>query len=70
MGRLREDFPVCEGDIVAAEHWAQSGFAGTDLDQLLRQHGADHVIVLGMMANTCAESTARYAMNWATTSRW
>jgi nicotinamidase-related amidase len=61
-GSFHEDFPVCEGDIVAAEHWAQSGFSGTDLDQQLRQHGTDHVIVIGMMANTCVQSTARYAM--------
>ncbi len=50
------------GDIVAQEHWAQSGFANTDLDQQLRQRGISHVIVIGLLANTCIESTARYAM--------
>ena len=58
-GSFREDFPVCAGDVVVVEHWAQSGFAGTDLDQQLKQDGADHVILIGMMASTRAESTAR-----------
>ncbi|NYT41443.1 cysteine hydrolase [Sphingomonas sp. R-74633] len=50
------------GDVVAAEHWAQSGFANTDLDQQLRQRGITHVILVGLLANTCVESTGRYAM--------
>jgi nicotinamidase-related amidase len=50
------------GDIVAKEHWAQSGFANTDLDQQLRQRGITHVIIVGLLANTCIESTARCAM--------
>jgi nicotinamidase-related amidase len=61
-GSFHEDFPVCDRGVVVAERWAQSGFSCTDLDQQLRQHGTDHVIVIGMMANTCVESTARYAM--------
>ena len=28
----------------------------------MRQHGITHVIVVGLLANTCIESTARYAM--------
>ena len=39
-----------------------SGFANTDLDFLLKQHGIDHVILAGMRANTCIEATARYAV--------
>jgi nicotinamidase-related amidase len=50
------------GDIIAHEHWAQSGFANTDLDQQLRQRGITHVILVGLLANTCIESTGRYAM--------
>jgi len=48
--------------VIAKEHWAQSGFANTDLDQQLRQHGISHVILIGLLANTCIESTGRYAM--------
>lgn len=61
-GSFHDDFPVRDGDVVIAEHWAQSGFANTDLDQQLKQHGIDHVIVIGLLANTCAESTGRFAM--------
>ncbi|MGA5200626.1 isochorismatase family cysteine hydrolase [Streptomyces variegatus] len=49
-------------DIVVSQHWAQSGFANTDLEMQLRQRGVDHVIVVGLLANTCIESTARFAM--------
>jgi nicotinamidase-related amidase len=33
----------------------------TDLDFQLKQHGITHVIVVGLLANTCIETTARYA---------
>lgn len=56
------DFVPQEGDIIAHEHWAQSGFANTDLDYLLKQREITHVICIGLLANTCIESTARYAM--------
>ena len=61
-GEWHPDFAPRENDIVVAEHWAQSGFANTDLDFQLKQHGISHVIVVGLLANTCIESTARYAM--------
>jgi nicotinamidase-related amidase len=61
-GDWRPEFAPQPGDIVAKEHWAQSGFANTDLDQQLRQHGVTHVILVGLLANTCIESTGRYAM--------
>jgi nicotinamidase-related amidase len=50
------------GDIVVKEHWAQSGFANTDLDFHLKQHGITHVVAVGMLANSCIESTGRFAM--------
>ena len=37
-------------------------FANTNLDFLLKQKGITHVIVVGLLANTCIESTARFAM--------
>jgi nicotinamidase-related amidase len=61
-GDWHPDFAPQEGDVVALEHWAQSGFANTDLDFQLKQHGISHVVVVGALANTCVESTARYAM--------
>ena len=44
------------------EHWRSSGFANTDLDQQLKQHGVEKVILIGLLANTCIESTGRFAM--------
>jgi len=44
------------------EHWAQSGFANTDLDTQLTQRGIQKIILVGMVANTCVESTARFGM--------
>ena len=61
-GEWHPDFAPKDGDIVASEHWGQSGFANTDLDMKLKQTGITHVIVVGLLANTCIESTARFAM--------
>jgi len=61
-GSFHDDFQVQPGDIVIKEHWAQSGFANTDLDQQLKQHGVERIVVIGMLANTCIESTSRFGM--------
>ncbi|MBU8978079.1 MULTISPECIES: isochorismatase family cysteine hydrolase [unclassified Lysobacter] len=60
-GQWHPDFAPQPGDIVVKEHWGGSGFANTDLDMLLKQHRISHVILIGMIANTCIESTARFA---------
>lgn len=59
-----EWFPDCApqpGDVIVKEHWGGSGFANTDLDLLLKQHRVSHVILVGLIANTCIESTGRFA---------
>ena len=61
-GEWHPDFVPQQGDIIVHEHWAQSGFANTDLDFQLKQQGITHVIVVGLLANTCIESTSRFAM--------
>src|SRR5258706_7385348 len=61
-GEWHPDFAPQDGDVIIKEHWAQSGFANTDLDQQLKQHGIENVIVIGLLANTCIESTSRFAM--------
>ncbi|WP_055620182.1 cysteine hydrolase [Streptomyces sp. JHA19] len=61
-GEFHPDFRPQPGEIVVAEHWAQSGFANTDLDFRLKQHGITHVVLVGLLANTCIESTGRFAM--------
>src|SRR5262245_32888788 len=58
-GEFRTEFSPKPGDIVASEHWISSGFANTDLDMQLKQHGIDHIVLMGMRANTCIESTLR-----------
>ncbi|MEU6656466.1 isochorismatase family cysteine hydrolase [Streptomyces sp. NPDC046900] len=61
-GEFHPDFQPQPGDVVVHEHWSQSGFANTDLDFQLKQHGITHVVLVGVLANTCIESTGRYAM--------
>lgn len=60
-GELHPDFRPQQGDIVVKEHWGSSGFANTDLDFRLKQRGIVRVIVVGLLANTCIESTSRFA---------
>ena len=60
-GSFHPDFEPRPGEIVAQEHWLSSGFANTDLDFQLKKHGLRKVIVIGMRANTCIESTVRFA---------
>jgi nicotinamidase-related amidase len=61
-GEWHPDFVPKRADVIIKEHWAQSGFANTDLDFQLKQHGITHVVVIGLLANTCIESTSRFAM--------
>ena len=60
-GEIRSEFAPQPGEIVAQEHWCSSGFANTDLDLLLRKHGIHKLIVIGLIAHTCIESTVRFA---------
>jgi nicotinamidase-related amidase len=60
-GTFRDEFTPHPGEIVALEHWCSSGFANTDLDLQLKKHGIHQVIVIGLLANTCIDSTVRYA---------
>jgi ureidoacrylate peracid hydrolase len=61
-GEIRTEFAPQPGDIVAQEHWGSSGFANTDLDLLLKRHGIQRLIVIGLIAHTCVESTVRFAV--------
>jgi nicotinamidase-related amidase len=56
------EFGPRKGDVIIKEHWAQSGFANTDLDAQLKQHGIEKIILVGVIANSCIESTGRYGM--------
>lgn len=61
-GEFHPEFGPKPGDVVALEHWAQNGFANTDLDAQLKQHGIQKIILVGFIANSCVESTARMGM--------
>jgi len=60
-GEIRSEFTPRPGEIVAQEHWCSSGFANTDLDLQLKKHGIHRLIVMGLIAHTCVESTVRFA---------
>jgi nicotinamidase-related amidase len=49
------------GDLIATEYWTNSGFANTNLNMLLTQRGITHLILIGLIANTCIEGTGKYA---------
>ena len=61
-GAFHDDFQVQPGDVVVHEHWGSSGFANTDLDLQLKQFCISHLILIGMIANTCIETTGRFGM--------
>jgi len=59
-GTFHDDFQPQKDDIVVHEHWNSSGFANTDLDMQLKQHGIQKIILIGMIANSCIEATGRF----------
>lgn len=54
------DFEPREDELVMLQHWSSSGFANTDLDLLLKQHRIQKIVLIGMRANTCVDTTARF----------
>lgn len=61
-GTFHDDFQPQANDVVTLEHWGSSGFANTDLDLQLKQHSVRRIVLIGMIANTCIESTGRFGM--------
>lgn len=49
-------------DLVASPHRGANSFINSDLDAILRQNGIRRLVLAGMTANTCVESTGRYAL--------
>ncbi|ASQ99711.1 hypothetical protein CGL27_47930 [Streptomyces sp. 11-1-2] len=54
------DFHPREDELVMRQHWSSSGFANTDLDFMLKQHHIRKILLIGMRANTCVDTTARF----------
>ena len=59
-GEFHPDFAPHHDELIAREHWGSSGFANTDLALLLNQHGIARIALIGMRANTCIDTTARF----------
>lgn len=49
--------PLAEEPVVTKHHY--SGFAGTELDALLRRHDRETLVVTGIATNVCVDSTLR-----------
>jgi len=60
-GEIRTELLPVAGELVIQEHWESSGFYNTDLDMLLKQHGIQQLIVIGLIAHTCVAGTVRSA---------
>lgn len=50
------------GDVVISRHRMFDSFVGTDLDQQLKAHGIERVVLAGLTAHTCVEGTGRHAL--------
>ncbi len=61
-GEFHPELGPQAGDVIAYEHWGMNGFASTNLDLQLRQHGVQHIILAGMTAIGCVEGTGRHAV--------
>ena len=62
-GDFLSELAPAEGDIVSSEHMCSSGFAETDLHDQLQADGITHLIIVGMITNSCIEATARSAVD-------
>lgn len=62
-GKLLAELAPAEGDIIASEHSCSSGFAGTDLHDQLQALSITHLVIIGLVTNSCIEATARSAVD-------
>ncbi|TAQ86470.1 hypothetical protein B7494_g5205 [Chlorociboria aeruginascens] len=53
-----------EGKEGAQDYIYSSSFQNTDLDYQLKQREVTHLVLAGLVANTCLEATARYAYEY------
>lgn len=62
-GKFHKALTPRQGEFVASEHATASGFGGTDLHEHLQSHSVTHLVVCGLLTNTCIESTARQGVD-------
>ena len=49
-------------DVVLTHHRGFDSFIGTDLDEQLKRHGIEKVVLAGFTSETCVEGTGRHAL--------
>jgi nicotinamidase-related amidase len=62
-GQFLPELAPVDGDIISSEHSCSSGFAGTDLHVQLQARGVTHLVIVGLITNSCIEATARSAVD-------
>lgn len=62
-GQFLPELAPVEGDIISSEHACSSGFAGTTLHVQLQARGITHLVIIGLITNSCIEATARSAVD-------
>ena len=62
-GEIFHTLSPAEEDIISSEHMCSSGFAETDLHAQLQAIGITHLVIVGMITNTCIEATTRSAVD-------
>jgi nicotinamidase-related amidase len=62
-GKFYEPLSPKEGDLISSHHSCSSGFAETDLHEMLTDRGISHLIIVGYTSNTCIEATTRSAVD-------
>src|SRR5579863_9802071 len=61
-GEFQDDFRLQPAALLCSADRAARRFPNTDLNQLLKRHGREKIICVGLLANTCLEATARVGM--------
>lgn len=61
-GQVIDELAPEPGDVIVRKH-RYSGFAGTNLDLVLRSTGRETVVCAGVSTNACVEATAREAFS-------
>lgn len=62
-GDYAEGLAPNKNEFVASEHACSSGFAGTNMHEHLTEKGITHLIIVGMITNSCIEATVRSAVD-------
>lgn len=62
-GEFLPELAPIDGEIIASEHLCSSGFSGTNLHQQLQERGITHLIIVGLVTNSCIEATTRSAVD-------